>query len=95
MKLRIVALYKNSEGYYEDFTMVLSEITRDDNLMYKLRQIEGLHFQDYIVESCFIYSSIYNRASEVFIQVSHVCDSHNTLDHILCLVRNSPSSLER
>lgn len=54
MKFRIVALYKNSDGYYEDLTMVLSEHTGDDDLLLKLREIEGLHYQDYIVDSCII-----------------------------------------
>lgn len=54
MKFRIVALYKNSDGYYEDLTMVLSEHTDDYDLVLKLREIEDLHNKNYIVDSCII-----------------------------------------
>lgn len=54
MKFRIVALYKNTEGFYEDFNMTINETTDEGSLYYKLRRIEDLVTSGYILDSCFI-----------------------------------------
>ena len=54
MKFRIVALYKNEDGLYEDFSMTINETTDDGSLYYKLRRLEDLVNSGYILDSCFI-----------------------------------------
>ena len=54
MKFRIVALYKNEEGFYEDFNMTINETTDEGSLYNKLRKLEDLATSGYILDSCFI-----------------------------------------
>lgn len=54
MKNRIVALYKDENGYYEDLRTIIDEVTNDGDMEHFLRQVEDLHNKGYILQECFI-----------------------------------------
>ena len=54
MKSRIVALFKDEEGFYEDFKMTIDTTTDGDDIYHNFRQLEDLTNRGYLLDSCFI-----------------------------------------
>ena len=53
-KHRLVALYRDSYGYYKDIRTIIDEVTNDGDMEHFLRQIEDLHNSGYILQECFV-----------------------------------------
>ena len=54
MKNRIVALYKNDCGFYEDIRMTLDKTTDEGDMEHFLMRLEDLFNQGYILQECFV-----------------------------------------
>ena len=54
MKSRIVALFKDEEGFYEDFSMTIDTNTDGDDVYHSFRKLEDITNRGYLLDSCFI-----------------------------------------